>query len=90
MGSMDIDSQTFVSLYASLISGFNVDIKYIYIYIYMDITCEVRNVVCTKCTSTGVTIFSGFYTKQKFSAPFLVVLEQSQYKTLVKEPLQRS
>ena len=86
MGSMDIDSHTFVSLYASLISGFNVDIK----YIYMDITCEVRNVVCTKCTSTGVTIFSGFYTKQKFSAPFLVVLEQSQYKTLVKEPLQRS
>ena len=56
----------------------------------MDITCEVRNVVCTKCTSTGVTIFSGFYTKQKFSAPFLVVLEQSRYKTLVKEPLQRS
>ena len=88
MGFMDIDSHTFVSLYASLISGFNVDIKYI--YIYMDITCEVRNVVCTKCTSTGVTIFSGFYTKQKFSAPFLVVLEQSQYKTLVKEPLQRS
>ena len=86
MGSMDIDSHTFVSLYASLISGFNMDIK----YIYMDITCEVRNVVCTKCTSTGVTIFSGFYTKQKFSAPFLVVLEQSQYKTLVKEPLQRS
>ena len=34
MGSMDIDSQTFVSLYASLISGFNVDIKYIYIYGY--------------------------------------------------------
>ena len=56
----------------------------------MDITCEVRNVVCTKCTSTGVTIFSGFYTKQKFPAPVLVVLEQSQYKTLVKEPLQRS
>lgn len=64
MGSMDFDSHTFVSLYASLISGFKCGYpKKKEKEKIMDITCEVINVVCTKCTSTGVTIFSGFYTK---------------------------